>query len=84
MYRLNSLELLASFANDIFRNGRVNRVNLTPEDTPAIIEVIQRFRLYFDDAYQYAAADKYGLTIVSFDADFDQTQLGRRLPADLV
>ena len=84
LYRLNSLELLASFTNDVFVNGRVKRVNLTPEDIPAIIEVIQRFGLDFDDAYQYAAAEKYGLTIVSFDSDFDRTQLGRRLPADLV
>jgi predicted nucleic acid-binding protein len=43
-----------------------------------------QFRLDFDDAYQYVAAEKYGLTLVSFDADFDQTKLGRKTPDDVL
>ena len=39
--------------------------------------------LDFDDAYQYAVAERYDLTIVSFDHDFDQTKKGRVLPKDL-
>ena len=38
---------------------------------------MQQFSLDFDDAYQYVAAEKYGLTIVSFDNDFDRTERGR-------
>ena len=43
-----------------------------------------RFRLDFDDAYQYAVAEKYGLAIVSFDADFDRTERGRRSPKQVL
>jgi predicted nucleic acid-binding protein len=35
----------------------------------------------FDDAYQYAVADEYDLTIVSFDTDFDKTTRGRQPPS---
>jgi hypothetical protein len=42
------------------------------------------FNLDFDDAYQYVAAEKHDLTLVSFDADFDRTDRGRKTPADIL
>lgn len=53
------------------------------EDMDLALDAVSRFRLDFDDAYQYAIAGKHELTIVSFDGDFDRTALGRRLPADI-
>ena len=44
----------------------------------------QRFGLDFDDAHQYAVAERYGLTIVSFDSDFDHTELGRKTHEELL
>ena len=41
-------------------------------------------RLDFEDAYQYAVAERYGLTIISFDGDFDRTARGRKTPEDLI
>jgi len=46
--------------------------------------VAQRFGLDFDDAYQYVVAARYGLTIISFDTDFDRTEKGRKTPKDLL
>jgi hypothetical protein len=43
-----------------------------------------RFNLDFDDAYQYVAAEKHDLTLVSLDADFDRTERGRKTPADVL
>lgn len=83
LYRVNRLDDLLVFVHDLFLHGKVNLIRLTPSDIPDIVDVIQRFRLDFDDAYQYVTAERNGLTIVSFDADFDRTQLGRKLPADL-
>ena len=36
------------------------------------------------DAYRYATAERYDLTVVSFDGDFDRTERGRRTPAELI
>jgi len=46
--------------------------------------MIEHFNLDFDDAYQYAIAEKYDLTIVSFDRDFDRTERGRKTPGEVV
>jgi predicted nucleic acid-binding protein len=46
--------------------------------------VAERFNLDFDDAYQYTAAEKYDLTLVSFDSDFDHTERGRKTPAEVL
>ena len=48
----------------------------------ALVGVAAKFNLDFDDAYQYSAAMKHGLMIVSFDTDFDRTTEGRLLPTD--
>jgi predicted nucleic acid-binding protein len=40
--------------------------------------------LDFDDAYQYVAAEKRDLTLVSFDSDFDRTRRGRKTPGEVL
>jgi hypothetical protein len=59
-------------------------IQLTIEDIESIIKPAQKYDLDFDDAYQYAAAEKYDLCIVSFDTDFDRTDRRRQTPADIV
>ncbi|MBN2466385.1 PIN domain-containing protein [candidate division WOR-3 bacterium] len=48
------------------------------------MKVRKRFKLDIDDAYQYVAAKRHDLTLVSFDADFDRTDRGRKTPADIL
>ena len=81
--RLNRKKALLQFVHDIFINGAVNLVYLEPSDIDYLLEVIDKFALDFDDAYQYVAAEKYNLTIVSFDSDFDRTKQGRKTPAEI-
>lgn len=81
--RLNRKKALLQFVHDIFINGAVNLVYLEPSDIDYLLEVIDKFALNFDDAYQYVAAEKYNLTIVSFDSDFDRTKQGRKTPAEI-
>ncbi|MFA6372325.1 MAG: hypothetical protein WCW68_06850 [Methanothrix sp.] len=45
---------------------------------------MKSFHLDFDDAYQYVAAERNDLVLVSFDADFDKTDMGRKTPADIL
>lgn len=78
--RLNKSGLLLNFVQDALLEGAVSLVHLAPEDMQAVVSVMQQFRLDFDDAYQYVAADKHHLVLVSFDADFDRTEQGRKQP----
>jgi predicted nucleic acid-binding protein len=55
------------------------RLNLAELDI--LPEVAQNLNLDFDDAYQYVLAERRELRLVSFDADFDGTPLGRVTPA---
>ncbi len=43
-----------------------------------------QFQLDFDDAFHYATAKKHNLTLVSFDHDFDQTDLPRKTPSEML
>lgn len=78
--RLNKSTLLLNFVQDTLLEGAVSLVHLAPEDTQAIVAAMQQFRLDFDDAYQYVAAGKHSLALVSFDSDFDRTERGRKTP----
>jgi predicted nucleic acid-binding protein len=42
------------------------------------------FQLDFDDALHYATAKKHNFTLVSFDRDFDRTDLARKTPSDIL
>ncbi len=80
--RLKQKEILLRFVQDVFVDGGVDLVRLGPEDTQQLLGVMERFNLDFDDAYQYFAAEKYGLILVSLDTDFDGTERGRKTPIE--
>ena len=62
----------------------VRRICLSALDLRRVLSAMKRFHLDFDDAYQYVAAERNGLVLVSFDADFDKTYMGRKTPADIL
>jgi predicted nucleic acid-binding protein len=57
---------------------------LEPNEILEALRATEDFRLDFDDAYPYVAAEKHGLILVSFDTDFDRTPRGRRTPAQVL
>ena len=77
-----SREFLTFVDEDIIASG-IRVISLTIDNFSKITEAAGRFHLDFDDAYQYAVAEQYGLSIVSFDKDFDRTEKGRVEPQDL-
>ena len=82
LIRLAKKDLLLKFARDTISDLTVSLVRLGPEDIGRIVAATERFKLDFDDAYQYVAAEKHDLTLVSFDADFDRTGRGRKTPTE--
>ena|SRR4030042_658183 len=83
MTRLNRKDAFLQFVQDTFIDGAVSLIHLKPEDTQFLIRLIEEFNLDFDDAYQYTAAEKYNLIMVSFDKDFDRTTRGRKAPGEI-
>jgi len=82
--RLKRLATLHAFVADLHAPPAVSLVRLDLQQTALLPAISQRFKLDFDDAYQYAAAQVEGLQLVSFDADFDRTDLVRKTPAQVV
>jgi len=52
-------------------------------DEAEVLKTCDAFKLDFDDAHQYWAAKKLGASLVSYDADFDRTDLKRIEPRDV-
>jgi len=82
--RLGEIDLLTDFIDDVLTRTKARRVRLDDIAVREIPEVIRNQQLDFDDAYQYAAARRFDLDLVSFDRDFDRCDLERLEPADLL
>ncbi|MGB9586336.1 MAG: type II toxin-antitoxin system VapC family toxin [Anaerolineales bacterium] len=82
--KFKRIETLKKFVEDVFVYGSVSLIHLGPEDMGKIISTIEEFSLDFDDAYQYIAADKHHLRLISFDSDYDRTKLGKKTPAEVL
>ena len=82
--RLKQAGALVRFLDDAFNYGAVRLVHLMPPDLAQVVERISQFHLDFDDAYQYVAAEKYDLILVSFDKDFDRTGRKRKTPGEIL
>jgi predicted nucleic acid-binding protein len=65
-------------------DGGLHVVRLGSEDMQEVAQVAEAHTLDLDDAYQYVVARMYNLTLVSFDRDFDKTDLRRREPIDIL
>jgi len=62
----------------------ISILSLGPEDVIELHKIAQMFNLDFDDAYQYAVAEKHNLQLISFDRDFDRTTRRRKEPLEVI
>ena len=83
LLKLQEAETFSRFVQDVLVDGGVRLVRLQPDDMTSIVDAAGKYRLDFDDAYQYAASTKFNFQIVSFDSDFDRTDRGKRLPEQI-
>ena len=84
LFRRNQHEVFDRFVDDLILTSNLLLAHLTPQELPAVSDVSQKYRLDFDDAYQYTLGEKHNLHVVSFDADFDRTQRKRKIPSELL
>ena len=75
-------EFLTFVNEDVLASG-IHVTSLAAGDFSRVASAAREYHLDFDDAYQYATAERYGLSLVSFDRDFDRTKNKRVEPKDL-
>ena len=83
LLKLEEAETFSLFVQDVLIDGGVRLVGLQPDDMTSIVDAAGKYRLDFDDAYQYAASSKFNFQIVSFDSDFDRTDRGKAVPGQV-
>jgi len=81
LFQRNQINVFRQFLKDQIVDAGMNILTLSAEDLERVAIISEQTKLDFDDAYQYTVAEKYDLTLVSFDKDFDRTSRGRKTPA---
>jgi predicted nucleic acid-binding protein len=84
LYQKNAAHLFTDLVRDLFGEGGIAIIALGSEDMERLEQAATTFNLDFDDAYQYVVAEKFGLTLVSFDTDFDRTDRKRVIPSRIL
>ncbi len=84
LLRFGAQHAFLRVVEDLLLMGGIRLIRLDVAEMPTVAQIAQQFHLDFDDAYQYALAERYDLIILSFDHDFDRTARGRQTPADIL
>ena len=88
LYREGDLTILRNFLQLLRSSLGLMVYDSTPPEDLAALDFTKKadaaFQLDFDDALHYATAKKHNFTLVSFDQDFDRTDLVRTTPADIL
>ena len=84
LFRRKQHEAFLAFMEDVLVNGGIGLLSLLPDDMGSVVAASQKFGLDFDDAYQYAVAARYELTLISFDSDFQRTDKGYKTPSEIL
>ena len=82
--RLKKLDVFEKFIDDLFVNGQLEQLYLDTVDLLDVITNIQKYKIDFDDAYQVSIAQKYDLTLITFDKDFNVKGIKKNTPDEIV
>lgn len=78
--RVDEVETLKSFLDWIIHTSRISVYHTSPQEELDIAILTETTGLDFDDALQYYTAKTLGAALVSFDHDFDDTDIQRLEP----
>ena len=82
--RLKKFDVFEKFIDDLFVNGQIEQLTLDPIDLLDVIKNIQKYKLDFDDSYQFSVAQKFDLTIITFDEDFNVKGIKKNTPDEII
>jgi len=75
--RLKNINAYEEFLKVILNLEGLVVYSTNPGDEIEVCKIAKKFNLTFDDALQYYVADLFKLKLVSFDSDFDETDMKR-------
>ncbi len=84
LFRRKQHEAFRAFVADVLLDGGIGLLSLKSDEMETVISTSQKFGLDFDDAYQYAVADRHDLVLISFDTDFQRTDKGHKTPSEIL
>ena len=88
LYREGNLTALRNFLELLQSSVGLTMYESSPTEDLAALTFTKKaeaqFQLDFDDALHYATAKRHNLVLVTFDQDFDRTDLTRAAPADIL
>jgi uncharacterized protein len=82
--RLKKFDIFERFINDLFVNGQLEQLSLDAFELLDVNANIQKYKLDFDDSYQLCIAQKYDLTIITFDKDFNVKGIKKNTPDEII
>ncbi len=78
----NKTELLEQFLGRVIQARGLKVYQTSPQEEKDIAALANKIGLDFDDALQYYVARTLGAALVSFDKDFDRTDIKRITPLE--
>jgi len=72
------------FCRDMIMEGPLVVINLSEYEIMELSDVAEKNQMDFDDAYQYKMAEKSGLTILTYDSDFEDVPINSKTPAEIL
>jgi len=82
--RLKKNDVFDMFINDLFIHGQLEQLALDPVDLLEVNSNIRKYKLDFDDSYQFTISQKFDLTIVTFDKDFNILGIKKKSPDEVI
>jgi uncharacterized protein len=82
--RLKKLDTLNIFLTDLFINGQIGQIALEPLDLITVADNIKKYSLDFDDSYQFTVAEKFAMTLITFDKDFKTAGIKKKSPQEII
>ena len=82
--RLKKFDVFLKFIDDLFINGQLEQLSLDAVDLMDVISNIKKYKLDFDDSYQFCVAQKFDLTIITFDQDFNVKGIKKKSPDEVI
>jgi len=82
--RLKKPDIFEKFIDDLFVNGQLEQLSLNPVDLSDVISNMKHYKLDFDDSYQFTVVQKYDLTLITFDKDFNAKGIKKYTPDEII